>query len=351
MSSATITSRVHTGSHWGVYDAEVQDGRLVGIRPFANDPHPSPLIEGMPSAIHHQSRITRPMVRQGYLEKGCDSDRAGRGTEPFVAVSWETAFDLVAAELKRVKHTYGNDSIYASTGWASAGLFHHAGTQLFRFLNHFGGFVNQVTNYSFGAASVIVPHILGSMQSVTGPLTSWPTIRDHTQLMVMFGGMAPKNTQVNNGGVGLHNAADWLTEVRQAGVDFVNISPMRSDIAHELEAEWLSIRPNTDTALMLGLAHTLVTENLHNPDFLDRYCVGFDQVRAYLLGETDGQPKDATWAAQITDISAATIQSLARRMAATRTMISVSWSIQRADHGEQPYWAATTLAALLGQIG
>jgi biotin/methionine sulfoxide reductase len=351
MSPAATPSRVHTASHWGVYDAEVQDGQLVGARPFARDPHPSRLVQGMSSAIHHESRITRPMVRKGYLERGIDSDRAGRGVEPFVPVQWDTALDLVAAELRRVQETYGNEAIYASSGWASAGLFHHAGTQLYRFLNGMGGYVSQVTNYSFGAASVIVPYIVGTMDPVAGSLTSWPTIRDYTQLMVMFGGMAPKNTQVNNGGVGQHNAADWLSEVHQAGVQFVNISPMRSDMAETLEAEWLSIRPNTDTALMLGLAHTLVTENLHDADFLTRYCIGFDPFKTYLLGESDGQSKDASWAAAITEIPAETIRNLARRMAANRTMISVSWSIQRADHGEQPYWAAITLAAMLGQIG
>jgi biotin/methionine sulfoxide reductase len=351
MSRVTATARVHTGSHWGVYDAEVQDGRLVAVHPFEKDPHPTPLIEAMPSAVYHQSRIRQPMVRQGYLKHGPTSDRAGRGVEPFVPVSWAEALDLVAAEITRVKHTYGNEAIFGSSGWASAGVFHHAPTQLFRFLNGFGGYVSQVTNWSFGAASVIVPHVVGTMTPVTGPLTAWPTIRDHTRLLVMFGGMAPKNSQISNGGVVRHRATDWLTQLRQAGVACVNISPMRSDAADLLGAEWLPIRPNTDTALMLGLAHTLVVENLYDAAFVQRYCVGFERFRPYLLGEVDGQPKDAAWAAAITDIPADTIRALARRMAAVRTLITVSWSVQRADHGEQPYWAAITLAALLGQIG
>lgn len=351
MSETAHTSRFHTGSHWGVYEAEVRDGRLVGTQPFEHDPHPSRLVNSMPSAVYHESRVTHPMVRQGYLENGIASDRSGRGVESFVPVSWDVALDLVSNELKRVKTKHGNEAIYASSGWASAGLFHNAGTQLYRFLNGVGGYVSQTTNYSTGAASVIVPHVVGTMEPVSGPLTSWPTIRDHTQLMVMFGGMAPKNTQINSGGVGQHNVADWLAEVHQAGVKFVNISPMRSDVAESLEAEWLTVRPNTDTALMLGLAHTLLTEQRHDEEFLKRYCVGFDRFQAYLLGETDGQVKDADWASAITEISAETIRTLARRMAAHRTMISVSWSIQRADHGEQPYWTAIALASMLGQIG
>ena len=73
--------------------------------------------------------------------------------------------------------------------------------------------------------------------------------------------------------------------------------------------------------------------------------------RSYLMGEIDGVPKSADWAARITEIDAAVVRGLARRMAATRTMVSVSWSVQRGDHGEQPYWMAITLAAMLGQIG
>ena len=83
MSSTAYPSRVHTGSHWGVYDVEIHNGRLVGTHPFPHDPHPSHMIEAMPSAIHHKSRVMRPMVRQGYLERGWASDRAGRGVEPF----------------------------------------------------------------------------------------------------------------------------------------------------------------------------------------------------------------------------------------------------------------------------
>src|SRR5205807_2832505 len=76
-----------------------------------------------------------------------------------------------------------------------------------------------------------------------------------------------------------------------------------------------------------------------------------DRVRPYLMGETDNQPKDADWASSITGVPAETIRALARRMARTRTMITASWVLQRAHHGEQPYWAVVLLASALGQIG
>ena len=291
---------VHTGSHWGLFDAEVEHNRVVGVRAFAKDANPSPIIDTIPSAVHAITRIARPMVRQGWLAHGSASNRAGRGVEPFVAVSWDQALDLVAAELKRVKSAHGNEAIYASSGWASAGIFHHAPAQLFRFLNGYGGFVKQVTNYSFGAASVIVPHVVGTMEPVGGAVTTWPTIARHTRLMLMFGGIPAKNTQVNSGGIGRHETGDWLAHVRGAGVDFVNISPLRADAAETLGAEWLPLRPNTDVALMLGLAHTLIAEQLYDRPFIETYTVGFERLRAYVMGETDGTAKDAEWASRIT---------------------------------------------------
>src|SRR5690606_13966826 len=109
--------------------------------------------------------------------------------------------------------------------------------------------------------------------------------------------------------------------------------------------------PNTDVALMLGLAHVLAAEGLADRAFLSRYTVGYEAFLAYLTGESDGIAKTAQWAAAITGVPAERIVELARRMAASRTMISTAWSLQRADHGEQVIWMTVTLAAMLGQIG
>jgi biotin/methionine sulfoxide reductase len=103
--------------------------------------------------------------------------------------------------------------------------------------------------------------------------------------------------------------------------------------------------------MMLGLAHTLVVERLHDENFLARHCVGFERFLPYLMGTADGVAKSADWAAPICGIDAETIRALARRMARSRTLVTIAWALQRADHGEQPFWMALTLAAMLGQIG
>lgn len=344
-------TRTMTSTHWGPYEVEVEGGRVTALHPFKGDPDPSPIGTGMPQAIHHPGRIIRPMIRKAWLDNGPGTP--GRGTGPYVPVSWDRALDLTAAELRRVKQQYGNESIYAgSYGWASAGRFHLAQNQLHRFLNGMGGFTRSVNTYSLAAAEVIVPHVVGmSFLDVQDFGTSLPVVAEHGELVVGFGGWAPKNAQVAGGGFGRHLFEESMRACRERGVEFINISPIRSDGGGWLKAEWYSPRPSTDVALMMGLAHTLIDEGLHGREFLDRCTVGFEAFNAYLTGKTDGQIKNAIWAAEICGIDANVIRDLARRMAAKRTLITASWSLQRTDHGEQAYWMTMTLAAILGQTG
>jgi biotin/methionine sulfoxide reductase len=343
---------VRTASHWGAFWVQVRDGRAVGVKPFEKDAHPSPLAQSQVEAVYDRSRIDRPYIRKGFLDRGANSDRSRRGAEPFVPVDWDTVLALVSAELTRVKTAFGNRAIFGgSYGWSSAGRLHHAKSLLHRFMNAFGGATVQVDSYSNAAGSVITPHVLGDATAIGGPGTTFDSITENTRLVVSFGGMPLKNLQIDAGGTGEHSSLTSIAALAGRGIEFVNISPLRSDYPDQLKAEWLPAIPGTDTAIMIGLGHTLVTEGLHDGAFLARYTVGFEQFRRYLIGSDDGQPKDAAWAARICGIDAETIRRLARRMAAARTFITTTWSLQRADHGEQPIWMTIVLAAILGQIG
>src|SRR5215831_11124612 len=334
-------------AHWGAFTALVKDGRLVGCEPFASDPAPSTMLNSMPEMVHSPLRIARPAIRDGW--------RAGKprtGADTFHEVSWDEALDTIARELKRVRESYGPTSILGgSYGWSSAGRVHHARSLVRRFLFLGGGCVDQVANYSFGAATYILPRVIGTFQPVVGDITDWSSIVKHTRLMLAFGGLATKNGQVTSGGAGAHTMELWLKRAKAAGVEFVSVSPLKSDAPEWLDAQWIPIRPNTDTAMMLAMAHTLVADDRYDKDFMARHCAGFETFRRYLVGADDGTPKDADWAEAITGVPAETIRTLARRAAATRSMITCAWSLQRAHHGEQPYWAAITLAAMLGGIG
>lgn len=339
-----------TASHWGVGVATVEGDRIVSVGGHPDDPASSKINANIPGSLHGKARVRRPAVRKSWLNG--TPGAVPRGQDSFVEVSWDKALELVASELMRVKKLHDNAGIFAgSYGWSSAGRFHHAQSQLKRFLNTIGGFVRSEGNYSYNAALGLMPHIVGPYRTHVAQTTRWSIIARHSDLVVMFGGMALRNTQVSDGGVSRHRMGGNLEDCAKAGVAFVNISPLRSDAADVLGAEWMPAQPGSDTALMMGLAHTLLIENLHNPTFLAGYTVGFDRIEAYLMGAEDGQAKTADWAAAQTGVAAEEIRKLARRMAAGRTMISVAAGVQRTDYGEQPMWMAVTLAAMLGQIG
>ncbi|OJY41109.1 MAG: hypothetical protein BGP08_04695 [Rhizobiales bacterium 64-17] len=293
------------------------------------------------------------MVRKGYLERGKGSDGSGRGREPFVAVDWDFALDLAADAIHDVRARRGDSAVYGSSyGWSSAGRFHHAQSQIHRFLRLGGGYTDSVNDYSAGAGLVIVPHITGmQLYTACGEAPPARDIADHCKLILCFGGIGLKNNQVSPGGIGSHDAEHHLRTLKEAGVHFINVSAVRDDAAGFLEAEWLPCRPGSDVALMLGLAHTLLVNGLHDTDFLNRYCHGFDHVADYLLGKQDGVAKDANWAASLTTVPADKIRDLALRLSRERSIIGLSLSVQRGEHGEQTYWAGTTLAAMLGHFG
>ena len=347
------TQHFPTATQWGTYDAEVEGGRLKQLNDYAADPAPSIIGAGLIDAIDDKVRVRRPMVRKSFLEKGLRSNKSDRGSEPFVAVSWDKALDLAANEIDRVRKRHGNKSIFASSyGWASSGRFHHAQSQIHRFMNLAGGYVRHKNSYSHAAAEVTLKHIVADMKDIIHEqATDWPSIASDCELFIAFGGLPSKNAQVNLGGVGRHTLHEGMQACYDAGVEFVNISPLKTDIAEIFEPEWLTIRPNTDAAMMLALAYTLVTEKLYDKNFISTHTVGLDEFLPYLNGDSDGQPKSAEWAARITGVPAKSIIDLARRMADSRTMISTAWSLQRSDHGEQPIWLTVILASLLGQIG
>ncbi len=194
-------------------------------------------------------------------------------------MSWDELTELLAGELRRVVDTHGNEAIYGgSYGWSSAGRFHHAQSQVHRFLKLLGGYTFSRHSYSLGATGVIMPRVVGTHDDLFKRSTEWDVIVEHTDLLVCFGGLALKNTGINHGGTTAHPARDALRRFRDRGGRIVSFSPLRDDV--DGDCEWHAPVPGTDVAIMLALAYVLATESLADRDFLSTYCTGYETLRA-----------------------------------------------------------------------
>ncbi|WP_169330744.1 molybdopterin-dependent oxidoreductase [Kineosphaera limosa] len=366
-----------SAAHWGLFTALARDGEVAAVTPWAGDQAPSPLLGNIPGSVRHRSRVARPAVRRGWLERGPGpTDRRGR--DDFVEPGWDEVLDVLAAEYTRVIREHGNAAIYGgSYGWASAGRFHHAQSQLHRFLNCLGGYTRSVNSYSTGCSEVFLPHVVAPESVVTAFATTWDVIAEHTDVLLCFGGIPLKNTGTDSGGTADHPVPAAVDQARRRGVRIVSVSPLRDDLRDAApadapwlraatqqladpagrgdgaaEAGWISIRPGTDAAFLLALIGELDALGAVDHGFLARWCVGGPELLAAVRGEIDGQPKTAAWAAQICGIDPLVVLECARLLAAARrTLVTVGWSLQRIQHGEQPLWAALALAACLGHIG
>ncbi|WP_166999388.1 molybdopterin-dependent oxidoreductase [Paramicrobacterium fandaimingii] len=337
-----------TASHWGSYLLSARDGEIVDVNPVPEDQDPSRIGENYRGMLRHGMRITSPAIRRGWLE----GRREGRGAEEFVEVSWDEAVGYISSELERVRTDFGNEAIFGgSYGWGSAGRFHHAQSQVHRFLNSIGGYTRSFNTYSHAADEVILPHLVGDRDWFLRSVPSWDEIANNTEELIAFGGLPQRSAQINPGGVGSHVNVIGQVQAARNGVNFTVISPIHSDTTATVDADWIGARPNTDVALMLGLAHTIMDRGLADTDFLDRCCVGYDVFAKELKGDLDGIVKDAAWASAITGVDEARILDLAMKIASRRSLITVTWSLQRQHHGEQTYWAAMSLAAMSGSMG
>jgi len=332
-----------TAAHWGAYQFG-QDGVL---HPLPDDPQPSRIGEGWRSAsLDPASRVLTPVARKGWLngDKG-----AARCNDSFVEISWDKAIELAAAEMQRVHAAYGPQAVFGGAyGWSSAGRFHHAQSQMRRMLALSGGFTSSRETYSHAAAEVLFPYILGlSNRAFQDDMPAMPLVAEHCEILLAFGGISSRTAQIASAGTSRHEVGSWLQHLHSKGCRVITVGPERG----EALGEWWPIRPGTDTALMLALIHEIVAAKQEDTAFLARCTSGWDTLRAYVMGTSDGVAKNADWAAAICDLPAGDIRALALDLPGKASLVSLAWGIQRADHGEQPLMAGLALASVLGQIG
>ena len=327
-------------------------GKIERLDPVEFDKAPSLQLQAIAQQPYNAARIRYPMVRKSYLEKGYKAGGKGRGSEPFVRVTWDKALELVASELKRVREKYGSVSIYGgSYGWMSAGNLGSARNLMQRVLNLNGGFTGHYGDYSTGCAQVILPYVIGS-NGVYEQQTAREVLAEKCELLVMWGA-DPTVTNDIDWVTTIHENAEGMEMVKNAGVPVIAVNPLKPDAAEYFgkNCEWIAPKPGTDVAMMIAMAHELESSGKVDREFIRKFTVGYDKFIAYVLGKTDGVAKTPAWAEKICGVKADAIKRLAHLMREKRSMLMGGWGIQRAQHGEQVHWMMVVLAAMCGHIG
>ena len=351
MANTAKTHTILTAAHWGPLLVETDGEAVISSRGALETPFTNSLQSVVRDQVHSKTRVRYPMVRKGYLASPT-SPKGVRGQDEFVRVSWDEALDLIHAQHKRIRETYGPASIFAgSYGWRSNGVLHKAATLLQRYMSLAGGYTGHLGDYSTGAAQAIMPHVVGGNE-VYQQQTSWPLVLEHSDIVVLWSAN-PLNTLKIAWNASDEQGIPYFDQLRKSGKRLICIDPMRSETVDFFgdSMEWIAPHMGTDVAMMLGIAHTLVENGWHDAAFLARCTTGYEQFAEYLLGERDGQPKTAEWASAICGISADKIRELAKLFHENTTMLMAGWGMQRQQFGEQKHWMVVTLAAMLGQIG
>lgn len=350
------TSTNISASHFGAIRGLNKNGKFEGIADVNElDFYPVTLREGVLARTYDETRIARPAVRKGYLEKGYKSDKSKRGKDEWVEVSWDEVYKIVADELKRVYKEHGASSIYGgSYGWYSVGSVNNPQTLLGRMLNVLGGYTTRTLTYSTHAIRAITPYVTGTDES--GALqTAWPVILKETEVVVIWGA-DPINTNQIAWGVPDHESYIYFKKLKEQmkkrGVKVICIDPVLNNTSMYLGATHIHVNPTTDVALMMGICYEMMKAGVSDEKFLKRYTSGVAEFKAYLNGEAEDKiVKNAAWASKISGVNEEDIKTLARLFGAKRTILMCGWGPQRAHHGEQFHWMATVLAAFIGQIG
>ncbi len=278
--------------------------------------------------VYAPDRLIYPMKRTG-----------ARGEGKFKRISWDEALDTTAKELLRVKNAYGSESILCIYSAGDINQVHNY-RQVHKVLSRLGGYTKAWGAFSFQ----------GGIYAAQATYNTWRTTNSREDLLnsrlIILWGWNPATTVTGT------NTCWYLAQARERGAKIITIDPRYTDTAASLSDRWIPIIPGTDAAMLIAMAYVIITEKLYDQKFLDKYTVGFDKFKEYVLGIEDGVAKTPVWAEKITGVPAATIESLAREYATVKpAALMVGVSPGRTAYGEQYHRAASTLAAMTGNVG
>jgi len=299
----------------------IEDGRLVKVRPFKDSPFNQGrmCVKGVntPAMVAHPDRLIHPLKRDGE-----------RGSGKFKRVSWDEALSEIAERLDRIRTETGPESIALGQGTGRHHYFH-----VIRFANALG----TPNWYEPGLANCYIPRITVSNLTYGGFVT--PDYYGEVQpKTILFWGHNPLVSSPDG------KLAFPVERALKAGAFGVAIDPRRSETAKRCGL-WLPVRPGTDAALALAMAHVIIEEGIYDKAFVETWTTGFDDLRERVLEATP------SWAEGVTGVPTRDIIEAARRYALDKPSV-IDWgvSIEQNPNCLQTVRAVAVLRGLTGNV-
>jgi len=295
----------------------VKDGKVVRVEgdPSSAVTKGTLCCKGLASKemLYHPDRLLYPMKRAGE-----------RGEDRWQRISWDEALDTITGRLQAIEAHYGEDSIVLATG-TSRGWIRY----FLRFANAYGK-----QWIGPGIAQCFYPRMTGEILVLGSNAIENPHYND-TQCMLIWG-CSPTNTFPVKG-MGMMEA--W-----SRGAKMIVVDPVFTEAASKADM-WLQLRPGTDAALALGMLYVVINEGLYDKEFVDRWCIGFGELKARVQQYPLEKVEKITW------IPRHKIRKAARMYAGTKPASITQWvSVEQNADTISTCRSIAMLAAVTGNI-
>lgn len=297
-----------------------EDGRIVKVEGDPNHPvtkgNICNKVRNMAERIYDEKRLKYPMKRTG-----------AKGEGKFERISWEEAIDTITSNWKKLVATEGPESILPYSFYGNMGLLTAEGMDR-RFFHRLGASRLDRTICN-SAGSVGYTYTMGGSFGID------PEETIHSKLIIFWG--------INAASTNMHQVALAQKARKQNGAKIVVIDVHKNQTGRL--ADWfIPILPGTDSALALGIMHILFAENMVDEDFLQKYTVGYKELREHVV------TYDPVSVSKITGVPVEDIYKLARMYGKTTpSFIRIGNGPQHHDNGGMFVRTVSCLPALTGQ--
>jgi assimilatory nitrate reductase catalytic subunit len=298
---------------------KVRDNRVTGFEPWEDFPYNHGMLcpKGVKRYMqgNHPDRLLHPLLRTD----------AG-----FRATTWDESLDFTTRRLRELQEKYGPDSV-AVYGGASLT------TEKAYLLGKFARVALRTRHIDYNGRLCMVSAgtaYKGAFGVDRAP-NPWSDIPKTEVVMVIganVGECAPITT-------------DYIWRARDNGAKLIVSDPRFTPIARNADL-YLPVRPGTDLALLMGMLHVIIRDDLTDPAFIEAHTTGFEKTAESV------EAWNPRRAAEVSGVAPEAIEKAAHLVGESRrVMFMHARGLEHQSKGVENCEAVVAIALATGNIG